>query len=148
MPISGVCADSLGLCPSWDSFRQCSGSPLLVHPETMVSCLFSRPTPFPGLPPSYLWYISPLQAVFTQPTPALYLGCDLQRPSLCSQPPSLLAGSSADKPLGLVSAGWHQLSVQESLHYALCTPPYCYTLLRVSEASPMPPPVSASEGAS
>ena len=35
----------------WNLFRQCSESPLLVHPETMVSCLFSRSKLFPGLPP-------------------------------------------------------------------------------------------------
>ena len=43
----------------WRSFRQCSAfcgqtgkeSPLLVHPETMVSCLLGRSRLFPGLPP-------------------------------------------------------------------------------------------------
>ena len=35
----------------WSSFRRCSESPLLVHPETMVSCLLGRSRLFPGLPP-------------------------------------------------------------------------------------------------
>ena len=36
----------------WSSFRRCSESPLLTHPETMVSCLFGSSRLFPGLPPS------------------------------------------------------------------------------------------------
>ena len=43
----------------WSSFRQCStfcgqtekGSPLLAHPETVVSCLLGRSRVFSGLPP-------------------------------------------------------------------------------------------------
>ena len=35
----------------WSSFRRCSESPLLAHPETMVSCLLGRSRLFPGLPP-------------------------------------------------------------------------------------------------
>ena len=76
----------------WSSFRQWSESPLLTHSETMVSCLLSRSRLFPGLPPCSLWCICPLQAVFTQPTPVLSLGCDLQRGSLSSQVPPFMAG--------------------------------------------------------
>ena len=36
----------------WNSFRQCSESPLLMHPGTMVSCLLGSSRLFPGLPPS------------------------------------------------------------------------------------------------
>ena len=36
----------------WNSFRQCSESPLTSHPETMVSCLLGSSRLFPGLPPS------------------------------------------------------------------------------------------------
>ena len=35
----------------WSSFRRCSESLLLVHPETMVSCLLGSSRLFPGLPP-------------------------------------------------------------------------------------------------
>ena len=35
----------------WSMFRQRSESPLLVHPETMVSCLLGRCRLFPRLPP-------------------------------------------------------------------------------------------------
>ena len=62
----GGCSSSLSIsCPSlgstliaaararlWSSFRWCSESPLLTHPETMVSCLLGRSRLFPGLPPS------------------------------------------------------------------------------------------------
>ena len=34
----------------WSSFRWCSESALLVHPETMVSCLLGSSRHFPGLP--------------------------------------------------------------------------------------------------
>ena len=35
----------------WSSFRRRSESPLLAHPETLVSCLLGRSRLFPGLPP-------------------------------------------------------------------------------------------------
>ena len=40
----------------------------------------------PRLPPSQPWHTSPLQAVFTPPTPVVSLGSD-RSPSLSSQPP-------------------------------------------------------------
>ena len=48
---SGVCTDSRGSHHLWSPFRQCSESPLLLHPETMVSCLLARFRLFPRLPP-------------------------------------------------------------------------------------------------
>ena len=71
------------------------------------------------------------------PTPVLSLGSDLQSPSLSSQPPPIPAGRWADKPLGLVSVGQHRSSVQESLHFALCTP-----LAVLSSVAPKLPPTS------
>ena len=35
----------------WSSFMWCYESPLLAHPETMVSCLLGSSRLFPGLPP-------------------------------------------------------------------------------------------------
>ena len=118
----------------WRSFRQCSASPLLEHPETMVSCLLGRSRLFPRLPPSQLWRTSPLQAVFKQPTPVLSLGSDLRSPSLSSQPP-LAPASEQTKPLGLVSAGRHRSSARESLRFALCTP-----VAALSSVAPILPP--------
>ena len=74
------------------SFRRCSESPLLTHPETMVSHLLGRSRVFPGLPPGELWCTNSLQAVFIQPTPVLSLGSDLRSPSLSSQSPPSPAG--------------------------------------------------------
>ena len=34
----------------WSLFRRCSESPLLTHPETMISCLFGSSRLLPGLP--------------------------------------------------------------------------------------------------
>ena len=51
---------------------------------------------------------SPLPGIRPKPEPQL--------------PATARAGGWADKPLGLVSAGWHRSSVRESLHFALCTP--------------------------
>ena len=36
----------------WSSFRKCSESPFLAHPETMVPCLLGRSRVFTILPPS------------------------------------------------------------------------------------------------
>ena len=61
----GGCSSSLSIsCPSllspliasarahfWSSFRQFSESPLLAHPETMVSCLLGSSRLFLRLPP-------------------------------------------------------------------------------------------------
>ena len=130
----------------WSSFRWCSESPLLVHPETMVSCLLRRSRLFPGVwdsPPGYLWHTSPLQAVFTQPTPVLSLGSDLRSPSLSSHPPwqvsrqASRAGECWSAPI--LCAGISPLC---PLH------PCCCALLCDSKASPRPPSISTSEGAS
>ena len=45
----------------WSSFRQCSESPFLAHPKTMVSCLFGSCRLFPGLPPGQLWCANPFR---------------------------------------------------------------------------------------
>ena len=114
---SWCCSSSLSVsCPSlgsalivaahaclWSSFRRCSETPFLAHPETTVSYLLGSFRLFPGHTPGWLWRTSPLQAVFTQPTPTL-------------------PGGWAEKPLGLVSAGRHWSSVRASLRFALHTP--------------------------
>ena len=65
---------------------------------------------FPGLPHSWLWHTSPLQAVFTQPSPVLSLGSELQSWSLSSQPPPAPAGEQTSH------SGWGVL---------VCTDPLC-----------------------
>ena len=115
----------------WSSFRWCSESPLLVHPETMVSFLFGRSRPFPGLPPHDLWCTCLLQTVFTQPTPVLSLGSDLRSPSLSSQPRPPRRGSrQASRAGACCSAPILRAGISP-----LCPPHPCgRALLRVSEA--------------
>ncbi|KAJ8790015.1 hypothetical protein J1605_004767 [Eschrichtius robustus] len=55
----------------------------------------ARPPDFPGLPPGQLWHTSPLQAVFTPPSPVLSLRSD-RSPSLSSQPPPAPAVSARE----------------------------------------------------
>ena len=133
--ILGVCSSSISIsCPSlgseliavahahlWSSFRWCSAfcgqtgkeSPLLVHPEAMVSCLLGRSRLFPG----------PLQAVFTQPTPVFSLRSDLQSPSVSSQPPPTLVGEQTS------ISGWWMLVGTDPLHENLSAFPSAPLLL-------------------
>ena len=73
--------------------------------------------------------------MFTPPAPVLSLGSDLRSPSLSSQPPPAPAGEQTS--LGLVSAGQHRSSVQESLCFALRTP-----VAALSSVAPKLPPSS------
>ena len=77
---------------------------------------------------------SPLQAVFTQPTPVLSLGSELRSPSLSSQTPPALAGEQTGL-LRLVSAARLRASVWESLHFALRT-----SVAALSSVAPKLPP--------
>ena len=71
----------------WSSFMWCSEFSFLAHPEPMVSCLLGSSRLFPGLAPGELWYTSPLQSVFMQPSLVLSLGSELRSQSLSSQSP-------------------------------------------------------------
>ena len=90
----------------------------------MVSCLLGRSRLFPGLPPSWLWCTSPLQAVFTQPIPVLSLGSDLRSSSLSSQPPPAPAGEQTSL------SGWWVLVGTDPLCGNLSTLPSVPLLLR------------------
>ena len=137
----------------WSSFRQCSAfcgqtgkeSPLLAHPETMVSSLLSRSRVFFGL----------LLASCGSPAPF--------RMCLCSQPqsspwdPTSEARASAPSPhppwqvsrqASQAGECWSALILCAGISLLCPLHPCCCTLLRGSEAFPPPPPVSASEGAS
>ena len=108
----------------WSSFKRRSESPLLVHQETKrqekVSCLFGISRLFPRLPPGQLWCTSPFRLCSRrQPQSSPW---DLTSEARASAPSPAHPGGGADKPLGLVSAGWHRSSVQESLRFALRTP--------------------------
>ena len=119
----------------WSSLGQCSAScghmakesPLLAHPETMVSFLFGRSRLFPWFPPSQMWCTSPLQAVFMQPTPVLSLGSDRWSLSLSSQPPATPVGEQTSLSAWWVLVGTYplcgNLSALPSAPLLLCSPP-------------------------
>ena len=161
----GGCSSSLSIsCPSlgsaliaaahaclWSSFRQRSESPLLVYPETMVSCLFGRSRLFPRLTPGQLWRTSPFRL------------CSRSQPQSSPWDPTE-ARTSAPRP-HLPRRVSRQASWAGECWLAriLCTgisplcPPHrcCCALLCGSEASPLhhhpshphPPTVSTSERA-
>ena len=161
--VLGGCSSSLSIsCPSlvstliaaaharlWSLFRRCSEYPLLVHSETKksekVSCLFSSSRLFPRLPPGQLWCTSPLQAVFTQPTPVFSLGSDLRNGASATSPhPPWWVSREASQ----ASKCWLAPILCVSI-FPLCPLQPCYcALLRGSKAYPhqMQHPVSTSEG--
>ena len=81
--------------------------------------------------------------MFTQSTPFLSLGSDLQSQSLSSQPPPTPVGEEK-KSLGLVNAGGQRSSVWESLRFALCTPVAVLSSvsLKLPPSHPLSPPVT------
>ena len=123
----------------WSSFRRCSASHLLTYPETIVSCLLGKSRHFPGPSPSKLWRTSPLQAVFTPPTPVLSLRSDLRSPSLSSQPrPPRRVSRQASRAGECCSALILCAGISP-----FCPPHPCgCALLRGSEASPFGHPQS------
>ena len=104
----------------------------------MVSCLLGSSRPFPRLPPGSPWCTSPLQAVFTPPTPVLSLGSD-QSPSLSSQPrPPQRVSRQASRAGECCSAPSLRAGISP-----LCPPHPCgCALLRGSEAPPLCHPQS------
>ena len=146
----GGCSSSLSVsCPSlgsaliavaqtrlWSSFRQCSESPLLAHPKTIVSCLLGRSRLFPGLPPASPWRASPFRlcsrrqpqsspwdpteagASAPSPRPPQRVSRQASRAGECCSAPILCAGISPLCPLH----------------------PCCCALLHGSKASPPSPP--------
>ena len=111
----------------------------------MVSCLLGSSRLLPGLPPSYLWHINPLQAVFMQPMQGSVLSLGLTSKAQASATSPTHPSVWADKPLRLLSAGLHWSSVWESVLFALCTP--VAVLSSVALKLPPPPPISTNEGA-
>ena len=60
--------------------------PLLVHPTTMVPCLFGMPSLLPGFPQMWCIILWPPQAVFMLPISVFSLGSDRQSQSLSTKP--------------------------------------------------------------
>ena len=104
----------------WSSFRWCSESPLLAHPKIIVSCLLGRSRLFLDSLPAGCGTLAPSGCVHAaNPSPLPGIWPPKPEPQL---PAPTRPGGWADKPLRLVSAGWHQFSVRESLRFALSTP--------------------------
>ena len=117
----------------WSSFRRRSESPLLAHPETMVSWLFGSSRLFPDSLPASCGALIPSGCVHAGRQPQSS-PCDPTE-AQASAPSPARPGGGADKPLGLVSAGRRRASVRESLHFALRTP-----VAALSSLAPKPPP--------
>ena len=153
--ILGGCSRSFSvLCPSlgskmivaahprpWSSFRRCSAfcwqtgkeSLLLIHPKTIVSCLLGRSRLFPGLPPSYLWCTSPLQAMLMQPTPVLSLGSEAQVSAPSPHLPRQMSRQASQ-----AGECWSAPIFCLGISPVCCLHPCRCTLLHGSKASPLP----------
>ena len=129
----------------WSSFGQCSESPLLVHPETSVSCLLGRSRFFLDSLPASCGALAPFRL------------CSRRQPQ--SSPWDLTSEAQASAPsphppwrVSRQASGagecWSTLILCAGISPLCPLHPCCCTLLRVSEASPQPPPVSTSEGVS
>ena len=127
----------------WNSFRWCSESPLLAHPETMVSCLLGSSRHFPDSLPAGCGALTPFRLCScSQPqsspwdltskprasTPSPHSSWRVSRQASqageCYSAPTLCAGISPFCPLH----------------------PCCCALLRGSETSLLPPPSLPMKG--
>ena len=128
----------------WSLFRWCSESPLLAHPETMVSCLLGRYRYFPG----------PLPASCGTPAPFRLCSCSQPQSSPWSLTSEARASVPSPHPPRRVSrqASWAGECWSAPIFCAGISPlcplhPCCCTLLRGSEASPHHlPPFSPVKG--
>ena len=157
----GGCSSSLSVsCPSlvsmliaaaraclWSSFRWCSESPLLVHPETMVSCLLSRSRHFPDSLPASCGALAPFRLCScscSQPQSSPWDLTSEARTSAPSPHPPQWVSRQASQ----AGECWSALIL--CVGFSLLCPlhPYCCALIRGSKVSLPPPPLSTSEGVS
>ena len=123
----------------WSLFRRCSESPLLEHPETMVSCLLGSSGHFPGLPPGQLWCTNPFRL------------CSRGQPQSSPWDPTSEARASAPSPrlpwrvsrqVSRAGECWSAQILCVGISVLCPLHPYCCALLRGSEASPLCHPQS------
>ena len=137
MPVSGVRADSRGSARLWSSFRQCSESRLLVHPETMVSCLLGSSRFFPRLSPGYLWCTNPFRLCSrSQPQSSPW---DLSSETQASAP-RLHPSRRVSRQASRAGECWSALILCVRISPLCPLHPCCCAVLRGSEASPRHPP--------
>ena len=117
------------------SFRRRSESPLLTHPETMVSCLLRSSRLFPGLPPGWPWRTNPFRLCSrrqTQSSP-----CDPTSEARASAPSPARLPQRGSRQASRAGECWSALSLCAGIS-PLCPPhPRGCALLRGSEASPL-----------
>ena len=145
----GGCNSSLSIsCPSlgstliaaarallWSSFRRCSESPLLAHPETMVSCLLGVPDFFLDSLLTSCGTLAPFRLCSrSQPQPSPWDPTSKARASAPSPCPSWEVSRQASQ----ASECWSALILCAGISL-LCPPhPGCCALLRGSKACPQP----------
>ena len=151
--ILGGCSNSLSIsCPSlvsaliataraclWSSFRWCSESPLLAHPETMVSCLLGRSILFPDSLPASCGTLAPFRLCSrSQPQSSPWDLTSEARASAPSPHPSVPVGEQ------ISLLGWCVLVSTDPLCRNLSTLPSAPLLLRsppwLCSFRPPPPP--------
>ena len=119
----------------WSLFKWCSESPLLMHPETMVSCLLDTTRLFPGPP------LASYGAL------ALFRLCSRSQPQFSPWDLSSEAQASAPSPhlprwvsrqASQASECWSALILCVEISPLYPLHPCCSALLRGSETSPHP----------
>ena len=142
----GGCNSSLSIsCPSlgstliaaarallWSSFRRCSESPLLAHPETMVSCLLGRSRLFPDSLPASCGTLAPFRLCSrSQPQSSPWDPTSKARASAPSPCPSWEVSRQASQ----ASECWSALILCAGISLLCPLHPCCCPLLRGFEAS-------------
>ena len=115
----------------------CSESPLLAHPEAMVSCLFDSSRLFPGLLPASRGALAPFRLCsYSQPQSSPWDLTSEAGASAPSTPPPWRVSRQASQAGECWSAPILCAGISP-----LCPPhPCCCALLRGSKASPPPTP--------
>ena len=119
----------------WSSFRRCSESPLLVHPETMVSCLLGRSRLFPDSLLASCGALAPFRLCSrSQPQSSPWDLTSEAGPSAPSPHPHRRVSRQASR----AGECWSAPILCDGIS-PLCPPHPCYcALLHGSKASPPP----------
>ena len=120
----------------WSSFRQCSEYPLLVHPETMASCLLSSSRLFPRLAATR-GTLAPFRLCSrTQPQSSPWdLNSEARASAPSPHPPQWVSRQASQ-----AGESWSAAILCAGISLLCPLHPCCCALLRSSEASPRPPP--------
>ena len=121
----------------WSLFRRCSESPLLTHPETMISCLFGSSRLLPGLPLASCGALAPFRLCSrSQPQSSPW---DLTSEARASAP-SPHPPQQVSRQASQAGECWSALILCAAISLLCPLYPCCCALLRGSKASPLPTP--------